>query len=61
MKTGIVHWREDANQMTFEDFYKFHSDLFVDESEAKQIFIEIGGKPTVERKKQPKIEEKAEE
>lgn len=44
MMPGKIHWREDIKEMSFEDFYSFHSYLFVDESEAKDVYKEVTGK-----------------
>ena len=46
----VIHWREDAGKMSFEDFSKVHSELFAEESELKEAYKEVTGKNPISKK-----------
>lgn len=57
----IIHWREDVNEMTFDEFYEFHHGLFSDVYEAKKSYIEVTGKnPDAKVRSKKPTEDKAE-
>ena len=37
----IFHWREDAKDMSFEQFKEAHINLFTDEDEIKSAYQEV--------------------
>jgi len=48
---GKIHWREDAKNLSFEEFYKFHEGFFDDEDEAKTVYKEITGLDPIKKPK----------
>jgi hypothetical protein len=48
---GEITWREDASNLTFEEFYKFHDGYFDDELEAKQVYKKVTGKDPTQKPK----------
>ena len=50
----VIHWREDAKDMSFDDFKEFHKDLFVDCDEMKQAYKDATGKDPEEKKQSRK-------
>jgi hypothetical protein len=49
----IIYWREDVQNMSFDEFKEFHGELFPDDSEMKQAYKEVTGKdPEIKLKRQ---------